>query len=147
MQDKFSKSKVSVMSAFVIARDEAQRLTRSAAFPVRPGESIKAQMRRSAERLGMARDSTLLRRHRAAWYGEAGSWGADLLIDLQSRFAAWSNSQRQEDAKARQAMADDLDSLAERLARTDPAFFGADIESLRARSGQLRGVAVGGLMS
>lgn len=145
MVDKFSKPKVSVMSAFVIARDEAQRLARSAAFPVRPGESIKAQMRRSAERLGMARDRTLLRRHRAAWYGEAGSWGADLLIDLQSRFAAWTKSQRQENAQARRAMADDLDSLAERLARTDPSFFGADIESLRARSVQLRGLAAGGL--
>ena len=145
MLDKFSKSKVSVMSAYVIARDEAMRLARSAAAPIQPGESIKAQMRRSAERLGMARDRTLNRRHRAAWYGEAGSWGADLLIDLQTRFTAWQNSQRHEDARVRLAMADDLDGLAERLSRTDPSFFGADIEGLRVRSRQLRGVAHGSL--
>lgn len=134
------------MSAYVVARDEAMRLVRSAASPIGPGESVKAQMRRSAERLGMARDRTLNRRHRAAWYGEAGSWGADLLIDLQSRFRSWQSKQRQEDARARTAMADDLDSLAERLSRTDPTFFGADIEGLRSRSAQLRGVADGGLI-
>ena len=144
MLDKFSKTKVSVMSAFAIAREEAQRLARSASCPVKPGKNIKSQMRRSAERLGMHRDRTLLRRHRAAWYGEAGSWGADLLIDMQARFSAWTKSQRQEDARARLAMADDLDGLAERLSRTDPTFFGEDIEGLRARSVQLRGLADGG---
>lgn len=120
---------------------EAQQLVRRAALPVVAGESVKSQRRRSAQRLGMV-SRTLERRHRAAWYSESGSWGADLMDDLRRRYEAWV-ARGSEVGRARKGLARDCEQISERLANADPRFFGADIRALRDMAARLRGVVVG----
>lgn len=69
------------MSALAI---EMQQLVRSAAEPVAPGETVKAQMRRAWAVLGRPPYWRL----RAAWYGEAGCWSGAAVLDFQSRARA-----------------------------------------------------------
>jgi hypothetical protein len=120
---------------------EARLLVFSAAEPVQPGDRVKEQRRRSAERLGMLDGGALERRHRASWYGEAGGFGDDLMRDLRARYQRWRSAQEGKTNDVKRRMADEYEALADRLERTDPALFGEDVRVLRAKASDLRGVA------
>lgn len=100
------------MSASIAA--EMRSIALSAAEPVRPGETIKGQLRRATTRL-----QATAWRVRAAWYGEAGCWSGSAVEDFRRR-AARLNRQTTEAARADQMEADRLEVLADRLERSDP---------------------------
>lgn len=77
---------------------EARDIVWAAAEPVRPGELVKTQMRRSWENLGRPAWWRL----KAAWYGEAGSFSAAAIADLQNRYTTWKASEAR---RAQQAAA------------------------------------------
>jgi len=69
MNDRSSFRKCSEMDAMSAVALDAQRMAREAAHPVEAGETVKAQMRRSAQNLRYPVGDW---RVKAAWYGEAG---------------------------------------------------------------------------
>lgn len=105
------RSRSEDMSASIAS--EARRLVMSAAEPVSPGETVKAQMRRAWERLG--RPSWW--RLKAAWYGEAGCWSAAALEDLRQRVERW--TARQEERG--RAEAENLATILNRFLEADAA--------------------------
>src|ERR1700710_576758 len=76
-----------------VIAEEMQSIVRQAAQPVAPGDTIKAQMVRSWERLGRPAWWRL----KAAWYGEAATFSAQAARDMQQRYLRW------RDAEARRA--------------------------------------------
>ncbi len=68
-----------------IAR-EAQAIVFEAAKPIRPGSTVKAQIREAARALGYPEGSW---RISAAWYGHADSFSAAAIRELQDRYLAW----------------------------------------------------------
>jgi len=108
---------------------EARDIVRSAAQPISSGETIKAQMNRAARNLGYAAGDW---RVKAAWYLEAGCWGAATFRDLQDRYEKWtSRNERRARARA-DAAAASLGALRDRLAATDPDFHREQIVALDA---------------
>lgn len=104
-----------------------------------PGFKLKQAWPRVARLIG-----TTERRIRAIWHQEARAIRADELDALRAAVAAKHlKSQGLTDDRA--ALAAQFERTAERLAQTDAAFFGADVERLRGQALQLRGMVDGGL--
>jgi len=106
---------------------EAQSMVMEAAQPVEPGETVKAQMNRAARNLRYVRGDW---RIKAAWYLEAGCWGAATFRDLQERYAVW--RERQE-AKTNARTADAVAALRvlrSAYAAVDPDMFGPEMDAL-----------------
>ena len=103
------------MSAVLSA--EAQRLVQSAAEPIRPGETVKAQMRRAWMNLGRP----AFWRVKAAWYGEAGCWSAAAMQDLREREARWSSRELEAGREEARALLAVLSRLAQSEAEVAPA--------------------------
>lgn len=106
---------------------DAERMVKAAALPVEPGETIKAQMNRAARNLRYPSGDW---RVRAAWYREAGCWGAAAFRDLQERYAAFRSRQ---DARTRSKQSDAiaaLSALREAYANADPEFFSDQIRAI-----------------
>jgi hypothetical protein len=76
---------------------DAQCMVRDAA-DASGGAKIKAQMNSAARNLGYAPGDW---RIKAAWYGEAGAWGAAMFRDLENRYAAWKNRRNHREELAR----------------------------------------------
>lgn len=129
MRDRSSfircSSECKAMNAIAI---EARDMVRRAAEPVRPGETIKAQMRRAERALGYA--STERWRVRAAWYGEAGCWGAGAFRDLQERYRGWIEDHRRREAAATDLVRARAHTLRSTLAATDSEFHSETIQAL-----------------
>lgn len=77
---------------------EAQSMVFEAAHPARVGETIKAQLNRAARNLGYKAGDW---RVKAAWYGEAGCWGAATFRDLERRFTEWKATNDRRERAAR----------------------------------------------
>ncbi len=77
---------------------DLQSLARSTAEPVRPGESIGAQINKVWERWGRPP----FWRVKAAWYGEAGCFSAAAARDIQDRFVRWRKAEARRAASAAQ---------------------------------------------
>lgn len=60
---------------------DMQSIVFAASEPIRPGESVKAQIRRAWEALGRPPHW----RARAAWYREAGCWSGQAVRDFEAR--------------------------------------------------------------
>jgi hypothetical protein len=60
---------------------DMQSIVFAASEPIRPGESVKAQIRRAWEALGRPP----YWRVRAAWYREAGCWSGEAVRDFEAR--------------------------------------------------------------
>lgn len=121
---KCSHSESEAMSAIAI---DAQNMVRSAAHPVVAGETVKAQMRKAALNLRYPAGDW---RVKAAWYGEAGSWGAALFRDFEERFRAW---QAKQNVRANTIRSDALSSLAalrDAYASIDPEAHREQIEGI-----------------
>lgn len=93
---------------------EMQAIVFTAAEPIRPGDTVKAQQRRAWSALGRPPFWRL----RAAWYGEAECWSGRAIEDLRRR------------ARARQAREESAREQAQQLGSTYAAF----AESLRAEN-------------
>lgn len=76
---------------------DAQMMVRDAA-DARGGSIVKKQMNTAARNLGYAPGDW---RVKAAWYGEAGSWGAAMFRDLENRYRAWKGRQERKEGIAR----------------------------------------------
>lgn len=122
---KCSHTELEAMSAVAL---DAQRMVRAAAHPLEPGDTVKAQMRRASQNLRYVAGDW---RVKAAWYGEAGCWGAALFRDFEERFHAW-DARRQRRADAQQSTAEAaLVGLRSALAaHPDEDFFRSAIESI-----------------
>ena len=109
---------------------EARRYVKDAAGPIHAGESIKAQLRRSAANLAPVPHW----RVRAAWYGEAGSWSAAAMDDLRARWRAWKAKQEAtQEAKLHvetTLLRAQVAALKEKLMASDPEFYCAEIDRL-----------------
>jgi hypothetical protein len=64
--------------------ERARAAVLSAALPVQAGDTVKRQIERAALRLGMSNN---LWRIRGAWYGEAGTWAAHKVTEIEERAA------------------------------------------------------------
>lgn len=134
MSDKASFRKCSgseSVSASIAA--EAQRYVRDAAGPIRAGESVKAQLRRSAANLSPCPHWRI----RAAWYGEAGCWSATALEDLRARWSAWKSRQEaKQEAKLHAETAllrAQIAALKAQLVPSDEDLFSPEIDRLEWR--------------
>jgi hypothetical protein len=114
------------MSAIAL---EARGIVRAASEPVAPGETVMAQMNRAARNLGFAAGDW---RVKAAWYGEAGCWGAAAFRDLQDRFEKWTARNERRASGRASAAAASLAALRQSLAATDPDFHREHILALDA---------------
>lgn len=120
---------------------EMQSIVFSAAEPIRPGDTVKAQQRRAWGTLGRPPFWRL----RAAWYGEAECWSGRAIEDLRRRararqereenareqaeqlgatYAAFAESLRKEDPDKYRERADRLEHMARRLGAPDRAVDG-----------------------
>lgn len=102
------------------------------AGPLPMGSRVKTALGRVAAATGLSE-----RRVRAFWNGEARTV---LAAEMDSLRRAAAENRKTNDARIR--MAADFEALAERLAATDPAFFGGDIARLRDDAARLRRMAV-----
>ncbi len=75
---------------------EMQSLVRHAAEPIKAGETVKAQMVRSWERLGRP----TWWRIKACWYGESGGFSAQAVRDIQARYRLWREAETRRAAHA-----------------------------------------------
>lgn len=114
------------MGAIALA---ARDIVRSAAEPISAGETIKAQMNRAARNLGYAAGDW---RVKAAWYLEAGCWGAATFRDLQDRYEKWTSRNERRARAHASAAAASLGAMRDRLAATDPDFHREQIVALDA---------------
>lgn len=121
--DKSSQSKGLQVTAIAA---EMQRIVLRAAEPVKPGDTVKGQMRRSWEAL----KRPPFWRLRAAWYGEAGCWSAVAVEDMRRR-----DAERRRKEEAGRAQASELATLyagiAARLGQIDPDFHSDSIIGLK----------------
>lgn len=83
MRDKASYRVCSERNGMSVIAAEMRALAQSAAEPVSPGETVKAQQRKAWETLRRP----AFWRLRAAWYGEAGCWSAVAVEDMRRRHA------------------------------------------------------------
>lgn len=109
----------------------AEGLVKECASPVSAGESIKAQMRRSASRLRRSGLSGADGKVKRAWYGEAG---AKTYLEIKAAFDRWQ-------ARDRRALVSGLQTLRDTLNATDQDLYGSDIERLGEAIRALGGVA------
>jgi hypothetical protein len=121
---KGSRSELDAMSSVAL---DAQRMARDAAHPLEPGDTIKAQMNRAAANLRYPLGDW---RVKAAWYGEAGSWGAAMFRDFEERFHAWRRRQEEKANVRRSDAATALAELREVYARVDAAGYREQIEGI-----------------
>lgn len=77
--DKFQKAQRKRTVTNIAA--DMQSIVFAASEPIRPGESVKAQIRRAWEALGRPPHW----RVRAAWYSEAGCWSGSAVRDFEAR--------------------------------------------------------------
>ncbi len=75
---------------------EVRTICRRAAEPVRPGESIKTQLRRAWSNL----ERPPFWRLRSGWYGEGGGWSAAAVADFQRRYLAMTERHARRAAEA-----------------------------------------------
>lgn len=113
------------MSAIAL---DAQKMVRAAAHPLEVGETIKAQQNRAALNLRYSPGDW---RIKAAWYGEAGSWGAALFRDFEERFNAWKARQERQSEAARTNAAATMAALCEALSRTGEAVHREQAEAIQ----------------
>jgi hypothetical protein len=136
-----SHSETEAVSAIAL---DAQKMARAAAQPLQAGETVKAQMRRAALNLKYPVGDW---RIKAAWYGEAGSWGAALFRDFEDRFHAWKAKQEQRSGSNRDRAAAALAALRETLARDGSPVLSQQIEGIERalRSAGIEPLPVGGI--
>lgn len=131
MSDKLSFRQCStgeheIMKAIAI---DAESMVKEAANPVQPGETVKAQLNKAALNLGYAAGDW---RVKAAWYGEAGCWGAATFRNLQERYEAWRERQERRANERASNAAAVLRSLRATLAEADPDFHREQISAIDA---------------
>lgn len=100
---------------------DAQAMVREAA-DARGGAKIKSQMNAAARNLGYPLGDW---RIKAAWYGEAGAWGAAMFRDLENRFEAWKARRSNKEEMAR---GNANKAAAELLAMRDRLFASGDAD-------------------
>ena len=66
--------------------EEVYAIVTQAAHPVRPGETVKAQLNRAWENLGRP---PMWRMKSAWWRDGSGSWSAQAVRDFQDRYLRW----------------------------------------------------------
>jgi len=97
-----------------------------AAQPAVPGESVKATLLRAHRNLG----STKFWRVRAAWKGEAGDWSATAVEEFRGKLNALRVERDKRKYAAATVMGQRLRAMRDGLQRTDPEFFGSEIDAL-----------------
>lgn len=112
------KSSCPICSGENMIAGEMQRVVLGAAAPIRPGDTVKAQLNRAWEALGRPQ----FWRVRAAWYGEAGCWSATAVDDMRRRSRARLEREARAREHAKEAAAT-LRALRETYAQTDPEFY------------------------
>ena len=120
-----------------VIADELQRYVRAAAEPVKPGETVSAQMRRAQQRLQLK-----WWRLKACWYGEAGCFSAAAANEVQTQFGNWRAREQARAAEAAQTerlIRQQRDAAALAAARTEHLKALAQIELRLAAMGIGRG--------
>ncbi|WP_336800348.1 hypothetical protein [Kaistia sp. MMO-174] len=123
MSDKLSFHKCSQDEEGTVSTlaSDMKTIVYAAADP-RPGETVKAQIRKAWAALGFPS----FWRVKAAWYGEAGCWSGEAVRDFQMRDLI-----RRRKEEAARAQATELGALfavaAERLREIDPDFHSQQI--------------------
>lgn len=106
---------------------EAEFMVKNAAAPLVAGETVKAQMNRAARNLRYVPGDW---RVKAAWYREAGCWGAATFRDLQERYTKWRERQEaRANARSSDATAA-LRALYFRYAETNPELFREQMDAI-----------------
>lgn len=132
----FRKSSSSELDAMSGIASDAQMMVRAAAHPVEAGETVKAQMNRAATNLRYSAGDW---RVKAAWYGEAGSWGAAMFRDFEERFNAWKARQEKRSNASEASTATFMAAMCERLSRSGEA---VDREQAKALADALRAMGI-----
>lgn len=117
-----------------VLASEMQAIVRSAAAPVLPGDSVKAQLRRAHQCLGQPK----FWRVRAAWHGEAGSWSGDAVSEFRERFMRIKKPSQQ---ALHDMQAATLEAIALKLETMNAAIHGAEIARLRDMAVVLRNLS------